>query len=90
MAAKFKWALCACNEIFHKRFERDETGECSVCTGNCETPWHVLGECADSKAVAVRCQSGAGGSDACKRYSMQLESVYGEGRSAWTHLWSQP
>jgi hypothetical protein len=54
MAAKFMWALCACNELFHKRFERHETGECSVCTGHCETPWHVLGECADIEAVAAR------------------------------------
>ena len=57
MAAKFMWALCACNELFHKRFERHETGECSVCTGHCETPWHVLGECADIEAVAARGRS---------------------------------
>jgi hypothetical protein len=54
MAAKFMWALCACNELFHKRFGRHETGECSVCKGHCETPWHVVGECADSGAVAAR------------------------------------
>jgi hypothetical protein len=44
----------ACNELFHKRVERHETGECSVCTGHCETPWHVLSECADIEAVAAR------------------------------------
>jgi hypothetical protein len=25
-----------------------------VCTGHCETPWHVLGACADIEAVAAR------------------------------------
>ena len=35
-------------------FRRHETGECSVCKGHCETPWHVVGECADSGAVAAR------------------------------------
>lgn len=54
MAAKFMWALCACNELFHQRFGRHETGGCSVCEGHCETPWHVLGECVDGDTVAAR------------------------------------
>jgi len=55
-AAKYMWALCACNKLFHERFARHPTGECSMCTGETESVWHVLGECADADAVAARKQ----------------------------------
>ena len=87
MAAKFMWALCACNELFHKRFGRHETGECSVCEGHCETPWHVLGECADGDAVAARKRVGKQLEAAGKRVGKRKECLDASVVGALVKLW---
>jgi hypothetical protein len=72
---------------FRRRLERHETGKCSVCTGHCETTWHVLGECVDIEAVSARGWW-------VRRMRKVLEAagkrVWGEGRGAWMRLWLQP
>ena len=53
-AVKFMWGLFACNELLFRRFNRGENGECACCIGEAETPWHVVGECGDAQAAALR------------------------------------
>jgi hypothetical protein len=49
------WGLFACNELLRRRrFGRLDSSSCSCCTGNGETPWHVIGECNGAGAVNAR------------------------------------
>jgi hypothetical protein len=47
------WGIFACNELLCERFGVVETPNCAFC-GVVETPWHVVGECGQAKAVEIR------------------------------------